>query len=121
MVTALTIFHLVVCIFLVIVVLLQHGKGADMGATFGGASNTVFGAGGATTVLSKITIGAAVVFMINCLALAYLSSSGASKSLMEGEKGKVQVTPVASPAASASPAAAAAPTVVPTKAPAQKK
>jgi len=47
MITFLTTIHIVVCVFLVIVVLLQHGKGADIGATFGGASQTVFGASGA--------------------------------------------------------------------------
>ncbi len=109
MLTFLTVIHVVVCVFLVIVVLLQHGKGADMGATFGGASQTVFGAGGATTVLSKITIGAAVLFMFTSVGLAYLSSSGSSKSLMEGEKGKTAPAVTASPAPVGSPAAQASP------------
>ena|ERR1043166_1597521 len=122
MMTFLLIVHIVVCVFMVIVILLQHGKGADMGATFGGSSQTVFGAGGATTVLSKITIGAAIIFMCTSVGLAYLSSSGSSKSLLEGEKGKATTTPVptpqGSPIATVSPAA---PTATPTPAPLPKR
>ena len=118
MMTFLLIVHVVVCVFMVIVILLQHGKGADMGATFGGSSQTVFGAGGATTVLSKITIGAAIVFMCTSISLAYLSSSGSSKSIMEGEKGKPAATPtVVAPQGSPVPTAVptvAAPTPAPT-------
>src|SRR5262245_37179884 len=117
MMTFLLIVHIVVCVFMVIVILLQHGKGADMGATFGGSSQTVFGAGGATTVLSKITIGAAIIFMFTSIGLAYLSSSGSKKSLLEGDKGKVTQTPVPTPQASPT----AAPTVAPTPKPTKKK
>src|SRR5262245_38283531 len=103
MVTFLSIVHVTVCVFLAIVVLLQHGKGADVGATFGGSSQTIFGARGAATLLSKITIGAAITFMITSLSLAYLSSSGSSKSLMS-QKG-AQPSPVPTVSTSPSPAA----------------
>lgn len=67
------IVHIIVCLILVGVVLLQTGKGAEMGATFGGSSQTIFGSRGATTFLSKLTVGAAVIFMITSLTLSILS------------------------------------------------
>ena len=118
MVTFITIMHVLVCVFLMIVVLLQHGKGADMGATFGGASQTVFGARGATTILSKITVGAAFTFMCTSIGLAYMSSSGAAKSILEKEKSakQTQSLPVQTPIGSVAPAEVPSPiaTVVPT-------
>jgi len=57
------------------IVLLQTGKGADMGAAFGGGSSqTLFGSTGASTFLSKATTGAAIIFMVTSLGLAYLST-----------------------------------------------
>jgi len=71
----LIIIHIVVCIALIMIVLLQTGKGADMGAAFGGGSSqTLFGSTGASTFLSKATTGAAIIFMVTSLGLAYLSS-----------------------------------------------
>ena len=71
----LIILHIVVCIALIMIVLLQTGKGADMGAAFGGGSSqTLFGSTGASTFLSKATTGAAIVFMVTSLGLAYLST-----------------------------------------------
>jgi preprotein translocase subunit SecG len=65
------------------VVLFQTGKGADMGAAFGGGSSqTLFGSSGAATFLSKLTTVAAIVFMITSLALAYLSSNRTSSSIV---------------------------------------
>ena len=73
MIILLTIFHVLVCVFLILVVLLQQGKGADWAGTFGGGgSQTVFGARGAGTVLSKATTAAAIIFMITSLALTIL-------------------------------------------------
>ena len=61
--TLVLIIHVIVCIALILIILLQTGKGADIGAVFGGGSSqTVFGSTGASTFLSKVTIGAAVVF-----------------------------------------------------------
>jgi preprotein translocase subunit SecG len=71
----LIIIHIMVCIALIMIVLLQTGKGADMGAAFGGGSSqTLFGSTGASTFLSKATTGAAIIFMVTSLGLAYLSS-----------------------------------------------
>jgi len=126
MTIALTILHVIVSLFLIGVVLLQSGKGAEMGASFGSSgSQSVFGAGGGTSFLSKLTTSAAVIFMLTSLTLAYISGQPSSSSLMAG-KGKaapVQV-PATAPApqkgasapAPVAPAAPAAPV-----APAQKK
>jgi preprotein translocase subunit SecG len=66
------VIHVIVCLALIMIVLLQTGKGSDMGAAFGGGgSNTLFGATGASTFLSKLTTAAAVVFMLTSLVLAY--------------------------------------------------
>jgi preprotein translocase subunit SecG len=71
----LIIIHIVVCIALIMIVLLQTGKGADMGAAFGGGSSqTLFGSTGASTFLSKATTAAAIIFMLTSLTLAYFSS-----------------------------------------------
>ena len=79
----LIIIHLIVCIALIMIVLLQTGKGADMGAAFGGgASQTLFGSTGASTFLSKATTIAAIVFMITSLGLAYLSTHRTKGSIM---------------------------------------
>jgi preprotein translocase subunit SecG len=71
-ITAITIIHLVACVFLILVVLLQTGKGAEMGAVFGGgSSSTLFGASGAGNFLTKLTTGTAIVFFLTSLILAY--------------------------------------------------
>ncbi len=73
--TALIIIHVIVCLFLTLVVLLQQGAKQGMGAAFGGGgSSTVFGGRGANTFLAKLTAGAAGMFMVTSLLLSYLSS-----------------------------------------------
>ncbi len=75
MVILLTIIHVIVCLFLVVVVLLQSGKAADLAGAFGGmGSQTVFGPRGAATVLSKATTIAATVFMITSLTLSIMAT-----------------------------------------------
>jgi preprotein translocase subunit SecG len=82
----LIVIHIVVCVALILIVLLQTGKGADMGAAFGGgASQTLFGSTGASTFLSKATTVAAVVFMLTSLVLAYMSSNRPGRSVMDQE------------------------------------
>lgn len=68
------VIHVLVCVALILIVLLQSGKGAQMGAAFGGSSQTLFGSPGAAGFLTKITTGAAVVFMITSLLLAFWST-----------------------------------------------
>ncbi len=65
--------HLVVCFLMIASILLQAGKGAEIGASFGGSSQTVFGSRGPGTFLSKVTVGTAIVFMLSSLSLAVLS------------------------------------------------
>ena len=86
MVILLTILHIIVCVFLVIVVLLQSGKAADLAGAFGGmGSQTAFGPRGAATVLSKATTVAAALFMVTSLTLAIYTtrSAGTSRSVLE--------------------------------------
>ena len=78
MLTVITVLHIMVCFALVLIVLLQAGKGAELGAAFGGASQTIFGSAGAMGFLSKLTTVAAVIFMITSLLLAFASSQRAS-------------------------------------------
>lgn len=86
MVILLTIVHILVCLFLVIVVLLQSGKAADLAGAFGGmGSQTAFGPRGAATVLSKATTIAATLFMLTSLSLAIMAtrSSGTASTVLE--------------------------------------
>ncbi len=83
MVTIITFVHILVCFFLVVIVLLQHGKGADVGATFGGAGNTVFGTEGPVPLLNKVTTAVAVLFMVTSVTLAYFSANTGTGSVME--------------------------------------
>ena len=76
--TLLLIIHIFVSIVLVLVVLLQSGKGGGMGATFGGASQQIFGGRGAGSFLTRVTTGAAVVFFVTSLSLSMLGSQDQS-------------------------------------------
>ena len=88
MITLLTILHVVVCLFLIIVVLLQSGKAADLAGAFGGmGSQTAFGPRGAATVLSKATTTAAVLFMLTSITLGIMQGNriggGGGQSVIE--------------------------------------
>src|SRR5579872_1267634 len=77
LITLLDIIHVSVCLFLMLVVLLQQGKGGGMGAAFGGAATQqVFGGRGAGNLLTRATAVCAAVFMLTSVSLAYVSSSG---------------------------------------------
>jgi len=67
------VLHVIVCILLILIVLLQTGKGAEMGAAFGGATQTVFGSSGPAGFLNKLTTVVAILFMVTSLILCYLS------------------------------------------------
>ena len=87
----LIIIHIFVCIALIMIVLLQTGKGADMGAAFGGGSSqTLFGSTGASTFLSKATTAAAIIFMVTSLGLAYLSSHRTGESVVTGTPAPIE-------------------------------
>ncbi|MEO5345033.1 MAG: preprotein translocase subunit SecG [Magnetococcus sp. YQC-9] len=80
----LTVLHILVCMALVFVVLLQKGSGADMGAAFGGSSQSLFGARGSGDFLSKLTAVLATIFMITSLTLAFFSTRpGSERSVMD--------------------------------------
>lgn len=78
-----TILHIVICVILIMVVLLQTGKGAEMGAAFGGATQTVFGSSGPAGFLSKLTTAVAILFMITTLSLCYLTGRLPLPTIME--------------------------------------
>ena len=106
----LLIVQILICVGLVALVLLQQGRGADAGASFGGGSSgSLFGSRGPASFLSKVTAGLAALFFANSLALAYISSqsierrsvvervqsqSASETSQMSGESGDVPVLPV---------------------------
>ena len=83
MFTLIVIIHVICCLFLIGVVLLQQGKGADMGAVFGGSSSTIFGSSGAGNFLTRLTTGAAVVFMLTSLTLTYASARRLSSTVFD--------------------------------------
>ena len=85
MYTFLTVLHVIVCIFLMLVVLLQAGRGGGIGLAFGGSggSQSVFGSSGGATFLTKMTAICAIIFFTNSLALAYMSSQSDSRRLQK--------------------------------------
>ena len=87
MYSVLIVVHIITCVLLVLTVLLQQGKGAEIGAVFG-SSDTIFGSAGPASFLHKLTTGLAVVFMVSSLVLTYLSAHKVEDSLMHD----VQVT-----------------------------
>lgn len=83
MTTIIVALHITVCILLILIVLLQSGKGAEMGVSLGGgAGQTLFGASGPATILTKITTAVAIIFMLTSLTLAYLSGHKSESSVM---------------------------------------
>ncbi|HHL40516.1 MAG TPA: preprotein translocase subunit SecG [Deltaproteobacteria bacterium] len=83
MLTVVTVIHVLVCVFLIISILFQVGKGASIGSTFGGASSqTLFGSAGPATFLSKVTAASAVIFMVTSLYITYSKSRHDSGSVM---------------------------------------
>ena len=96
----LTVIHVIVCLFLVVVVLLQSGKAADLAGAFGGmGSQTVFGPRGSATVLSKATTIAAALFMVTSLSLSIMATRGGhggGATILDGRK-PVKTQPQATP------------------------
>jgi preprotein translocase subunit SecG len=88
------VIHVFVSIALIMIVLLQTGKGADMGAAFGGgASQTLFGTTGASSFLSKATTAVAIIFMLTSLVLAYMSGDRAETRLVTDPPPPAQTMP----------------------------
>jgi preprotein translocase subunit SecG len=109
MVTIVVALHIVICISLIIVILLQQGKGAQIGAVFGGSSQTVFVATGAGNVLTKATWAMAAMFFATSIFLAYASTRRFTGSIFGSGKGGTVNRKVVVPAAPAMPSAPAAP------------
>ena len=86
MFSALIFVHVLMCIILILIVLLQTGKGADIGAAFGGGSQTLFGSAGPTSFFGKLTTAAAVIFMITSLTLAWWSTNRKAVSVIPDVK-----------------------------------
>jgi preprotein translocase subunit SecG len=105
MIILVTIVHVIVSIGLILVVLLQTGKGAEMGAVFGGSSSTIFGSSGAGNFLTRLTTGMAIVFMITSLTLGYFSGKRSGSSVFD-TRGRTEQT---APAGARAPVPGAAP------------
>jgi preprotein translocase subunit SecG len=126
MIIFVTIVHVLVCIGLILVVLLQTGKGAEVGAVFGGSSATIFGSSGAGNFLSRLTTGMAIVFLITSLTLGYFAGRKPSETIFDNRPSptapsgtggaKQESTPVPSEPSPAQPTApeAAPPEKAPT-------
>jgi preprotein translocase subunit SecG len=106
MLTAISIVHVLVAIALVLIVLLQTGRGSEIGAAFGsGASQTLFGSSGTSGFMTRLTTIVVVVFMVTSLVLAIMYSRGRISSPMRSQPAPIQQNVPAPPA----PAAPAAP------------
>jgi preprotein translocase subunit SecG len=99
--TVLTVIHVIACLLLIPVILIQSGKGADISASFGGSSQTVFGSSGGANFFTRLTTTLAVIFMLTSLALTTVANQS-KKSVFEG------AVPATAPA-DAAPSAATSP------------
>jgi len=104
--TIVVIIHVIVSLALVSIVLLQHGKGAGIGAAFGGSSQTVFGSTGAAPFLAKLTAIVAIIFMCTSLGLTFMGRQQAPSVMQGAGQGAATQTAPATPvpAAPAQPA-----------------
>jgi preprotein translocase subunit SecG len=115
MTTLLTILHVIVCLFLMLTVLLQSGKGGGLAGAFGGGGSTIFGGRGAGTILTRATMVLGAMFFLTCISLALLSTGGTTnqgRSLVQDEARRTSGT---QPAGNTAPQSAPG---APSKAPA---
>ena len=110
MIYVLYFLHILVSIFLILVVLLQQGKGADLSVFGGGSTMAAFGARGATTLLHKLTVGAFVIFTLTTLSIAIVQGRPTGSSVMKGTK-----APATAPAGTDPAAAPSEPPAAPTQ------
>jgi preprotein translocase subunit SecG len=113
----LIVLHVMVCFLMVGAILLQSGKGAEIGASFGGSSQTVFGSRGPANFLSKFTVVVAAIFMLTSLSLALLAKERTFSSTVIDLK-KKETSPPSSETPATPPAAPDAKTSAPSDAPA---
>lgn len=86
MFTLVLVIHVIVSLIMIAAVLLQAGKGASIGSTFGGSSSssqTIFGSAGPATLLAKVTYGCAAIFMVTSITLTYMSTRRTTESIMQ--------------------------------------
>jgi preprotein translocase subunit SecG len=112
--------HYLICFFLIVVILLQAGKGADIGAVFGGASQTLFGSRGPATFLSKMTAVVAIAFLGTSIWLSQISKSKSVESVID-KAPITETAPAQAPAPETAPAEQAAPEQPAAPAPAPAK
>lgn len=93
--------HVIVCLFLILVVLLQQGKGADLSVFGGGGTQAAFGPRGATTLLHKLTVWGFIAFTVMTISIGFLTGRGRGGSVMEGVETEqsAPATPAPEPAA----------------------
>jgi preprotein translocase subunit SecG len=118
--------HVLVCLLIIAVVLLQAGKGADIGSAFGGSgSQAVFGSMGTPTLLGKVTAGVAIAFMLTSFWLASHGGKTGTTIMPATESSApapaAPATPAPAPAAAPGPPPAAAPSPAPAPAPAGQR
>lgn len=99
MIYLLYVIHVLVCLFLIFVVLLQQGKGADLSVFGGGSTQTAFGARGATTILHKLTVGSFVVFVVTTMSIGIMKSGPGSGTVMKNVPVKKSSAPASNPVA----------------------
>ncbi|HKI04969.1 MAG TPA: preprotein translocase subunit SecG [Thermoanaerobaculia bacterium] len=109
MIYLLYVIHVLVCVFLILVVLLQQGKGADLSVFGGGSTQTAFGARGATTLLHKLTVASFIIFILTTVSIAIIKG-GPSGTVMAGAAAGKGSAPVKTAPAAPAPAVPAAPT-----------
>src|SRR5215510_6583485 len=113
MYTVLTVIHVVAALVMIGVILLQQGKGADMGAVFGGSSQTLFGSSGAGNFLTRTTAAVAALFFVTSLALAYGSARRVTTTIFDdaplSDSGETAPAPEGAPPAAPAPQGGAAP------------
>lgn len=110
--------HVLLCLFLILVVLLQQGKGADLSVFGGGSTMTAFGARSATNLLHRLTVGAFVGFVLTTLAIAYVKGAVEGSSVLSGVEAPAASAPApaAPPAEGTGEATSAAPAPAPAEA-----
>ena len=108
-ITLITTIHIVAILFLIVAVLLQSGKGAEISASFGGSSQTVFGSTGGANFFTKLTGTLAAIFMATSITLTIMGSGASKKSVFEGSSIPQSKSAPAAPAAPAAPVNGGAP------------
>lgn len=94
MTIALIILHIIVSLGLILVVLLQTGKGAEVGAVFGGSSATIFGSNGAGNFLTRLTTGMAIVFMATSLMLGWVTAKKPAATIFDNRTPATEARPL---------------------------